>query len=383
MTIMKDGLPITSLEDWFARAGPKSPGHWKDGRSAKETARAWLGTGSFSLPQEVESLLADSPHFGPPLTWSAEPEAKLRFDTFAGEPRNSDLLVVASDTHGDYVIAVEAKADEPFGETVAAARANAAKRKAENPRSNGLLRIEQLEVALLGPKREGQAEFDSLRYQLLTATAGALAEAQRRGVNRAVMLVHEFVTDETTDDRHAANAVDLDRFVLRLSGGTHLSVHEGEMAGPFAVPGQPRFAAGIQLFIGKVVRRMRKIHDTLPQTAQQRDHAETNQFGVLEIANSALRLADIPADEPFYWPSFADFALSFDAYASGGDDCADMAIKGEDEFRKSGTLPSTLSHLRTCLFYVQRQWRDGGDPDGPTVGYIRALLSAVRARVAG
>ena len=72
MTIMKDGLPITSLGDWFDRAGPKSQGQWKDGRSAKETARAWLGTGSPSLPPEVEALLARSPHFGRPLKWSAE-----------------------------------------------------------------------------------------------------------------------------------------------------------------------------------------------------------------------------------------------------------------------------------------------------------------------
>lgn len=257
MTIRKDGLPITSLGDWFDRAGPKSPSHWKDGRSAKETARAWLGTASSSLPQEVEALLANSPHFGQPFKWEAEPEAKLRFDAFAGEPRNSDMLVVASDAHGGYIIAVEAKADEPFGETVAAARANAAKRKAENPRSHGLLRIEQLEAALLGPKREGQAEFDSLRYQLLTATAGALAAAARRGVNRAVMLIHEFVTDETTDDKHAANALDLDRFVLRLSGGTHSSICEGTLAGPFAVPGRPLFTTGVQLFIGKVARRIR------------------------------------------------------------------------------------------------------------------------------
>ena len=78
MTIVKDGLPITSLEDWFDRAGPKSPGHWKDGRSAKETARAWLGTGVLALPQEIESLLARSPYFGQPHKWEAEPEARPR-----------------------------------------------------------------------------------------------------------------------------------------------------------------------------------------------------------------------------------------------------------------------------------------------------------------
>lgn len=257
MTIVKDGLTITSLEDWLDRAGPKSPGHWKDGRSAKETARAWLGTRAPSLPQEVEALLAGSPHFGQPLKWEAEPEAKLRFDTFAGEPRNSDLLVAASDAHGDYIIAVEAKADEPFGETVGVARSNARKRLAENSRSNGLTRITQLESALLRPVQHGEPANDDLRYQLLTATAGALAEAERRGVNRAVLLIHEFVTDETADDKHAANSLDLDRFVRRLSGKAELSVSSGQLLGPFAPPGMPLFRGTIQLFIGKAVRHIR------------------------------------------------------------------------------------------------------------------------------
>ncbi len=70
--------------------------------------------------------------FGRPIEWEAEPEARLRFDTFAGEPRNSDPLVVARDAHSPYIIAIEAKADETFGETVGKARANAEKRREAN-----------------------------------------------------------------------------------------------------------------------------------------------------------------------------------------------------------------------------------------------------------
>ena len=57
---------------------------------------------------------------------------------------------------------VEAKADEPFGETVAVARSNARKRSAENPRSNGFTRIAQLESALLGPERDGDTDLVGL-----------------------------------------------------------------------------------------------------------------------------------------------------------------------------------------------------------------------------
>jgi hypothetical protein len=42
MTIIKNGINILTLEDWERHAGPKRQLQWKDGRSAKEAARAWL-----------------------------------------------------------------------------------------------------------------------------------------------------------------------------------------------------------------------------------------------------------------------------------------------------------------------------------------------------
>ncbi len=261
MAIVKDGRTINSMARWLELAPPKSPGHWKAGRSAMETARAWLGGGDGVLPAEVEALLVASPHFGTPLRWTAEPEAKLRFDSFAGEPRNSDLLMIGTDAKGDYVVAVEAKADETFGGSVATALRNAAQRKEKNPRSNGELRIQQLEEALLGAQREGEAPLSELRYQLLTATAGLLCEAERRGATRAVLLIHEFVTDETSDDKHEANGKDMDFFVQRLSHSAQLTAPAGQLLGPFAVPGGKllRAASDVQLFVGKAVRKLRTV----------------------------------------------------------------------------------------------------------------------------
>ena len=48
------------------------------------------------------------------------------------------------------MIAVEAKADESFGATLAATSRAASKRKAENPRSKGLDRLERLAEVVLG-----------------------------------------------------------------------------------------------------------------------------------------------------------------------------------------------------------------------------------------
>lgn len=140
----------------------------------------------------MSSALAAHGDFGQVLSWHAEPEERLRFDTFRGEPRNSDL-------------AVPARGDPPI---------------------------------------------EGLRYQLLTACAGALCEAERLGSPRTLMLVHEFVTDKTPDEKHARNAGDLDAFLKRLSRGADRAPRSGEIRGPFNVPGAPLLTTDVALFLG-------------------------------------------------------------------------------------------------------------------------------------
>jgi hypothetical protein len=202
-------------------------------------------------------LFAAHGDFGPVLDWQAEPEARLRLDEFAGEPRNSDLVVKARDQHGSYLIAVEAKADESFGDTLIGTVASAIERYVENNRSMGVTRALQLASTLFGPKRQGDQKLRGMRYQLLTACAGALCEAERLGFSRAVMLVHEFITDRTVDEKHWKNAADLNNFVKRLSHGEVGELCSGEMCGPFVVPGKPLVSRPISLYLGKVTRNIR------------------------------------------------------------------------------------------------------------------------------
>jgi hypothetical protein len=246
--ILKAEHSITSLSEWERYAPPKAAHHWKDGRSAKEVARAWLEDAK-NMPREVLAALAGHRDFGAVLSWTAEPEAKLRFDGLRGEPRNSDLLVLAKDAHGQYLIAVEAKADESYGETVAGATAAARKRLERNPRSNGIARIDALKRLLL---HEG-TPTEALRYQLLTATAGALMEAKRRGLSRAVLLIHEFVTSATFDAKHERNARDLSAFLVSLSGLSSNGIVNSQLYGPF----ERDSLVGIRLYVGKVLRRLR------------------------------------------------------------------------------------------------------------------------------
>jgi hypothetical protein len=245
MPIFKNGHAITSLLDWQTHAGPKSNSHWVDGRSAKEVARAWLDSG-IHLPPEVSDALI--PSFVA-ITWEAEPEAKLRFDHFPGEPRNSDLAVHVKSAKGDYLIAIEAKT---VTQTIKAA---AARHKA-NPRSKGLDRVHQLLEAILGATGKTTAH-DGLRYQLLTASAGALCEAKRKGYSRAVLLIHEFFTSKTKKANHERNQKDLLNFINALEPGWASGMKPGKILGPFKVPGGKLLTRPPEFYIGKVICDLR------------------------------------------------------------------------------------------------------------------------------
>jgi len=265
VAIVKKGVTIATLEDWELRGGPKSADQWVDGRSAKEAARAWIAAAPNKIPDEVHSILAGHPAFGLLDSWEAEPEVRLRFDDFAGEARNTDLLVYPK--HGRFVIGVEAKADEPFAELVSETLAAAMERKLINENSNGIRRIEQLARALFGARQGDTPSVGELRYQLLTACAGILCEAERRGCKCALMLVQEFFTDKTRDELHRRNSEDFDLFIKRLSRGHDSFIRHGEIRGPYLVPGKPlSLSSGVQLYVGKVFRNLRQgcTHDKLP-----------------------------------------------------------------------------------------------------------------------
>jgi len=260
MSISKNSFPIESLEDWERLAGPKSAHQWVNGRSAKEFARAWLQGGADELPAEVRSVIEKSTGFSSILEWQAEPEVKLPFDSFPGEPRNSDLVVWARDRQGPLVVAVEAKADEPFGKTVSEVMNDGLEKKVANPRSKLLDRVEQLARSLLPAQAQGMPSAADLRYQLLTACAGVLAEAERQSYGRAVMLVHEFITDKTDNEKHEANSADLDTFLWRISDGKVSTGETDQLHGPLSVPGEPLFSLKTGLYLGKVKRNIRTEH---------------------------------------------------------------------------------------------------------------------------
>ena len=252
--VRKNGQRLSTLEEWQVHAPPKRKTHWKDGRSAKESAKSWLAAAP-ALPAEIAATLSSHRDIGTLRDdWWAEPEACVCIDDFASPPK-IDVLLVGSGWYGPVVVAVEAKADEPFGRKVCEKLRRARSQLDCNPDSNGVARIERLLAALFGTTMDDRSVLE-LRYQLLTVAAAAMAEAERRSVRRAVVMVHEFATSRTRGEKRAENARDLDRFVARI-GGRRGSLEPGALAGPFSVPGKPVVDAEIPLYVGKAVADQR------------------------------------------------------------------------------------------------------------------------------
>ena len=153
-------VPSRGADDW--RWLLANPGlHWKQDASAKALADAWENADAW--PEPVASSLSTSPDLAAVELLLALPEHQT---PLAGGNRASqtDLLVLAKTPTGELVtIAVEGKAQEPFGDTnVAGWRASA---------SPG--RTDRLRLLLSTLELEDDDRLAPIRYQLLHRTAAA------------------------------------------------------------------------------------------------------------------------------------------------------------------------------------------------------------------
>jgi len=244
------GEPIPDFLAWERLAPPAAPHHWVEGRSAYEVARDWIDGDAGA---RLTALLKLRPElFGIELQ-RAIVEKRTRFDEIRGGPRHHDLLLTGVTDAGPLVVGVEGKADEtfdlPLEEFVKSAQARTARTRAP-------VRLDRLTLAFFGKKWDEDAGVASLRYQLISALAGTLADAKAEGATQAVLMVHEFVTDQTDDALHARNAADLDAFVDRLIGvdTPRMGDPSAWLAGPTAVTADGTWLpTETQVFVGKLV----------------------------------------------------------------------------------------------------------------------------------
>jgi hypothetical protein len=157
----KDLVPCDSIEtihEWFYKCPPKGKEkHWKDGRSAKETAKHWVHT----IPKPFLELMSEQN-----LTYLlCSPEYVTKFDVYKGEGRNHDLLILAKDNNlKPVVISIESKADEPFGDTIEKRIEAAVNAKKKNENSRATERINELWLSLFG---EAIDQNSQIKYQLI------------------------------------------------------------------------------------------------------------------------------------------------------------------------------------------------------------------------
>lgn len=261
------GELIRSFNDWETHAMPpdRKLKHWKEGRSAFELGRIWMEKGEPCVPAEFLHILESHTAtrgtvIGHGIT---EHETILPFGNRG--PRCHDLALYAVHNGSGITICIEAKADESFGGTVAEELLKARKR----PATRFPERLDWLTRSLLGVPAfndEGRAVLSDvisgLPYQLFSAIAGTLLEAEINKATKAVLVVHEFRTALTTDAKMEANASALDGFLRLLlakngSADANFRLERGQLFGSVSIIDRAttharKMPSHIPLLIGKI-----------------------------------------------------------------------------------------------------------------------------------
>ena len=248
--VIKDSAD-NPIVDWRQWTRPKRDYHWRAGRSAMELARAWFVSPVPRCPQEVQELLASHESTSTLTLLKAVPEHVTSLPE-RGEGRNHDLLILARGETGNVLLSVEAKVDEAFGETTIGPYWSSAKQ------STSPTKVPQRIEALLSMCFGSDAKPDSspwkeLRYQLLTAVAGAAIEATRHKADIAVVIVHEFRTENLNIENLAANSEALKAFIDQFVPGSPGEITPGRLYGPVTLPAGEHLKQDVKILIGKAV----------------------------------------------------------------------------------------------------------------------------------
>ena len=180
---------ITTVEEWYQFAPPKAKGkHWKDGRSAKSLAQFMTDKNQV---KKLEDILVELKYDTNGVI-SCTPEANTVLPC-KGNGRNHDLLMIGE----DFVVGIEAKVSEPFGEEISTELIEASDNKKN--------RIYTLANELFGCKINEVKDGLELRYQLLTGVYGTLREAKKNKKSKALFLVIVFTDGITREDENAVN----------------------------------------------------------------------------------------------------------------------------------------------------------------------------------
>jgi hypothetical protein len=114
------------------------------------------------------------------------------------------------------IVCLEAKAGEDLDRTVDSYRKDAHKKRTKGEPTNAPERIAAL-LKRYVPFDPAEECVGLVRYQFLSALAGTEAETGGSGAEHAVLMLHDFITDQRSADKTTEHAVDWHRFCTRSS----------------------------------------------------------------------------------------------------------------------------------------------------------------------
>lgn len=210
----------------------------------KELARAYFRTGSPSVPEEMTALLNSRPETQGFQISTAVAGKSIIADTHWAKKRYSDLLLYGQRGQERIVIAVEAVADQPFGDSINDALMHGTP---DNPRP---ALIHDLSRAVFG--RPIDAELGRLRYQLLHGLAAAIIETGNQHATFAVFVVHEFLSLALDFDGVMRNDEDLTAFVHSVPRGRGERLSCGTLLPPTTARGEMGVPSDISFSLGRI-----------------------------------------------------------------------------------------------------------------------------------
>lgn len=242
-------LSINTVADWYNHCPPAGrQKQWKDGRSAKELAKDWIKTHGANLI----NVLNQSSTFKNVVFDLVSPEYNSKFDNFRGNSRQHDLLVIGKDGKNDFLISIEAKADESFGATIKDHYLKAVTNKINGSKTKIPERIENLINNIFC--RDNNIDVFNLRYQLLYSIAGTLSEAKKQGISKCVLVIQYYCSTNTNifnPLKHKKNNSDLNMFIEYLSKGQITNMVDNDLYGPFKFDDSDYISSATELYILK------------------------------------------------------------------------------------------------------------------------------------
>ncbi len=199
----KSGNEITSIEDWKKLfETPQQKDHWKVGRSAHSIADFIMHrNGEDKISALIEKVLDEAV-----ILEKAIPEYEVQFDNY-GRGRVHDLGIFGRTQSGKSLfVGIESKVDESFNKPVLDIYLESKAKQLSGISTKAPERIEDL--LKLNFKKINPSVFD-VRYQLLYATAGTVAE----NADIYVLLIIVFKTTDYNELKGLDNYRDYLKFI--------------------------------------------------------------------------------------------------------------------------------------------------------------------------